>query len=580
MALIPVVGRKSAKMRGLLLGIYFLLCFGAFTTLYPFLIMIGSSITTDYDLAQYKIIPSYLTSNSALEAKYAEDKYNANITTLSDAYQTTYTSLQKVEVPNDPSKVKLVPKWRSFFAALPLMYKQPGFLGASGQYVPSKLLNRYRDWASNKYHGSIDELNKAYTEENTSFLTLFPPYQRPTTRLFLPAQTVKSKDWAEFEKSLPENWMNPVLCDALYRHYLHDEVYQSGKIADLNTVWHTHYTDWTQITLPERLAQAPYPSDWTNFVRTKMPLRFVAIVHIPYPNPHWNTEYIPVLDDNATGDQVRAAANRVSKEDPKIIAVMSIENQWRDQQGQSTPIPLAEDDIEYVDSHASDIRSEFVTRNYRFALDYLALHGRGLLNTVIYCVGAVLVAVIVNPMAAYALSRFKMKQSVALLLFCLATMAFPAEVTMIPNFLLIKQLGLLNTYWALIIPGAGSGFSIFLLKGFFDSLPPELYEAGMLDGASEMTLFYKVTLPLSKPIFAVIALGAFTSMYSSYLFAMTIEQAQGQWPLMVWIYELSAQSAPAYAMMAALMCAALPTLVVFLFAQNVIMKGIILPSYK
>jgi multiple sugar transport system permease protein len=151
---------------------------------------------------------------------------------------------------------------------------------------------------------------------------------------------------------------------------------------------------------------------------------------------------------------------------------------------------------------------------------------------------------------------------------------------MIPNFLLIKQLGLLNTFWALILPGAGSGFSIFLLKGFFDSLPPELYEAGMLDGASELTLFFKVTMPLAKPIFAVIALGAFTSMYSSYLFALTIEQAQRQWPLMVWIYELSAQSAPAYAMLAALMCAALPTLVVFLFAQNVIMKGIILPSYK
>jgi multiple sugar transport system permease protein len=192
----------------------------------------------------------------------------------------------------------------------------------------------------------------------------------------------------------------------------------------------------------------------------------------------------------------------------------------------------------------------------------------------------VLLAVIVNPLCAYALSRFKLKYGMGILLFLLATMAFPAEVTMIPNFLLLKQFGMLNTYWALILPGAASGFSIFLLKGFFDSLPPELYEAGMLDGAGPLTLFARVTLPLSGPIFAVIALQAFTGMYGAFLFAMTTEQAQSQWPLMVWIYEFQALSAPQYVMMAALVIAAIPTLIIFLFAQNVIMKGIILPSFK
>ena len=152
--------------------------------------------------------------------------------------------------------------------------------------------------------------------------------------------------------------------------------------------------------------------------------------------------------------------------------------------------------------------------------------------------------------------------------------------TMIPNFLLLKQFNLLNTFWALILPGAASGYSIFLLKGFFDSLPRELYEAGMIDGAGELTLFSRVTLPLSKPIFAVIALGAFAGAYGNFLFAMVLCQAQSHWTIMVWVYEFQALGAPQYVMMAALVIASLPMLIVFLFAQRTIMRGVILPSFK
>ena len=95
----------------------------------------------------------------------------------------------------------------------------------------------------------------------------------------------------------------------------------------------------------------------------------------------------------------------------------------------------------------------------------------------------------VNPLAAYALSRYRLSYTPKVLIFMLATMAFPAEVAMIPNFLLIKQLGLLNTFAALILPGLASGYFIFLLKGFFDSLPAELYEAASIDGASELRMF-------------------------------------------------------------------------------------------
>jgi multiple sugar transport system permease protein len=138
---------------------------------------------------------------------------------------------------------------------------------------------------------------------------------------------------------------------------------------------------------------------------------------------------------------------------------------------------------------------------------------------------------------------------------------------------------MLNTFGALVLPTLASGFSIFLLKGFFDSLPKELYEAGILDGATEMTMFRRITVPLSLPIFSVIALNAFTASYGAFLFALVVCQDPKMWTLMVWLYDLQS-AAPPYVIMAALTLAALPTMIVFLFAQKVILRGIILPSFK
>ncbi len=118
-----------------------------------------------------------------------------------------------------------------------------------------------------------------------------------------------------------------------------------------------------------------------------------------------------------------------------------------------------------------------------------------------------------------------------------------------------------------------------MLKGFFDSLPRELYEAGILDGATEITMFRRITVPLSLPIFSVIALNAFTASYGAFLFALVVCQDPKMWTLMVWLYDLQS-AAPPYLIMAALTMAALPTLIVFLFAQKVIMRGSILPSFK
>jgi multiple sugar transport system permease protein len=172
-----------------------------------------------------------------------------------------------------------------------------------------------------------------------------------------------------------------------------------------------------------------------------------------------------------------------------------------------------------------------------------------------------------------------MASTYKILLFLMATMAFPPMVTAIPNFLMLRQLNLLNTFAALILPGMANGYAIFLLKGFFDSLPRELYESADLDGASEWTIFWQLTMALSKPILAVIALGAFTGAYSNFMFAFVVCQDEKMWTLMVWLYQLQQMSGQSV-MYASLIIAAIPTFIIFLFCQNLIMRGIVVPSEK
>lgn len=233
----------------------------------------------------------------------------------------------------------------------------------------------------------------------------------------------------------------------------------------------------------------------------------------------------------------------------------------------------------YFADNIGKLRREFVFRNYRTVAEYLVFRGRGIFNTVIYCTLAIMTALLVNPLAAYAMSRYRLPSSYKILLFLMCTMAFPAMVTAIPSFIMLRSFGLLNTFAALILPGMANGYSIFLLKGFFDAQPKELYESAQLDGASEWVLFWQITMSLSKPILAVIALSSFTAAYSNFMFAFVTCQDQKMWTIMVWLYQLQQNSGQAV-MYASLVIAAIPTFVIFLFCQNIIMRGIVVPSEK
>lgn len=219
--------------------------------------------------------------------------------------------------------------------------------------------------------------------------------------------------------------------------------------------------------------------------------------------------------------------------------------------------------------------------NYKIVLDFMIFNGNAIWVTTVLVLLTILFTLTVNPLAAYALSRFNLKGQDKILLFLLATMAFPAMVSAIPAYLLMRDLNLLNTFFALVIPGAANGMSIFILKGFFDSLPMELFEAATIDGASEMQIFRIVAMPLVKPILAINSLTAFIIAYNGWQWALIICQDKSMWTIAVWLYQASAWwSNSPWIVSAGFVIASIPTLVLFLSCQKIILRGIIIPSMK
>ncbi|MCW5942777.1 MAG: carbohydrate ABC transporter permease [Fimbriimonadaceae bacterium] len=409
--------------------------------------------------------------------------------------------------------------YERFLMDLPNEAWVAGYVVAPNQ-VTSRLKTRYQAWVQRRF-ATIKDLNDAYIEENLAFQTVSPPNEQYERRVWRPLPGRKWDEWQEFKRTLPAEFRIPVRKERLYQEWLRSK-YQN-QLAAVPIGVRGEATAFEQIRLAPSNDVDEFEADWPN-------RRFVE---------------------------------------------NDVERRWA--RVSSGPMPIEAFERAVVARNEAGLRREFSTRNYLFVLDYILLNGRALLNTAIFCLLAIGTQLLVNPVAAYALSRYPVRASWKILMFLLATMAFPAEVAMIPSFLLLKDLGLLNTFAALVLPGMASGYMIFLLKGFFDSLPSELYESAQIDGAKETTMMLRIALPLSKPVLGYLALLAFMGAYGAFLYAFLVVQDQRMWTLMVWIYQLQA-TAPKAVMMAAVALAALPTLVVFLLAQRVIMRGIVLPG--
>jgi multiple sugar transport system permease protein len=221
--------------------------------------------------------------------------------------------------------------------------------------------------------------------------------------------------------------------------------------------------------------------------------------------------------------------------------------------------------------------AEILLKNYRRAWSFIAVASPSLWNTLRFAILFTLLSIAVNTAAGYALSRFGSGPGQLALAGLLALAAFPIEAIAVPNFVLLRDMGLLNTVWALVLPAAVNGYYIYLMKGFFDAIPRQCFEDAELEGASEWRMLWLVALPLARPMAAVIALYAFLWSYSNFMWALIVCQQRAQWTLPVFIFNVNSWGATAPLLGAIMVLTTVPPLLMFVFAHRVLQRSLALP---
>lgn len=204
-------------------------------------------------------------------------------------------------------------------------------------------------------------------------------------------------------------------------------------------------------------------------------------------------------------------------------------------------------------------------------------------NSLMITVTTATIGVILSASAAYAFSRFKFPGRGPGLIFLLTTQMIPAGMLLLPLYMMLTRLQLINTYLGLIIAYSVSAvpFSIWILKGYFDTIPLDLEEAALIDGTSRLGAFYRVILPLSTPALAIAFLFNFTSGWSEYLVARVVLQKAPMytWPLGLWTYA-GQFTVAAGRFAAASMLLALPSMALFLYSSKWLVSGLTLGGVK
>ncbi|MBP2337908.1 multiple sugar transport system permease protein [Saccharothrix coeruleofusca] len=220
----------------------------------------------------------------------------------------------------------------------------------------------------------------------------------------------------------------------------------------------------------------------------------------------------------------------------------------------------------------------WVPQTYAEAWQLMDL-GRYFLNTVVVAVGAWAVQLAVDVPAAYALSRLKPVLGRGILAMMLLTLMLPAAVLLLPTYLTIADLGLINSPAAIWLPAAANAFNIYLLKRFFDQLPRELLEAARIDGASQLTLLWRVVLPLSRPILAVVSIFAVVAAWKDFLWPLLVFPDPARQTLSVALQRF-APDTPVNVLLAALVLASAPMVALFLLFQRHVLAGLTTGAVK
>jgi len=192
-----------------------------------------------------------------------------------------------------------------------------------------------------------------------------------------------------------------------------------------------------------------------------------------------------------------------------------------------------------------------------------------------YAIVLVALNLLVNSMGAYALAKFDFPLKNFWFTLIVLVLIVPAETNIVPLFVIVHKLGLENTLLGLLAPNIGNALNLFLFRQFFIGIPKELEEAALIDGANSWTIFYNVIMPLSKSIFATIAILTFILSWNDYIWPVLIFADNAKLPLQVILNVLN-NTQPVYTnqVLAALTVATIPLVLIYAFFQQYIVEGI------
>jgi multiple sugar transport system permease protein len=196
-------------------------------------------------------------------------------------------------------------------------------------------------------------------------------------------------------------------------------------------------------------------------------------------------------------------------------------------------------------------------------------------NSLIAATLHALLVVVTASLAAYPLARMRFRGRGIVFAITIATLLIPPVILIIPNYLIVSGLGWLNTLVAIIIPTAASAFGVFFMRQFFLSLPAELEEAALIDGANRWDIFLKIILPLSRPAIATLALLAFLTNWNDFLWPVYVLFTADVQTLPAGLATLQSANAVRYdLLMAGAVIASVPVLLLFVFLQRFIIEGV------
>ncbi|GAC1401538.1 MAG: carbohydrate ABC transporter permease [Thermoanaerobaculia bacterium] len=226
------------------------------------------------------------------------------------------------------------------------------------------------------------------------------------------------------------------------------------------------------------------------------------------------------------------------------------------------------------------VPSQVTFEHYRDLLVRLRL-GRSFANSMIVAVFSTVISLVFNSMAGYAFAKLRFGNRDRIFTWLIAALAIPAQVAMLPLFLLLKSIGLVNTYVGAMIPMMATIYGIFLVRQFMVGIPDDVIAAARIDGASEWGIYRHVIMPLARPVLATLAIFTFMSAWNDFMWPLIILSDQRKYTLPVAVANLVGEHVQDLElMMAASVVTVIPVLALFFFLQKQYIAGIMAGSVK